>query len=266
MSESPVLVTRDDRGVVTLTLNRPDRGNAYDGAMIKRLNALIEQIGDDPSARVVVIRGAGKHFQAGADLRWVESTRGADWDELQQISIDTTRAFSALNCLAKPTLALVHGGCFGGGTGIASACDVVVAARDAMFAITEARWGLVVTPAMPQLIARLGAGRARRYALTCERFSGERAFQIGFADEVCDAADLDATAAPIIDALLHCPPGALADTKMAALKYANLYLDPASFADLVRPHALKRMSEEAEEGLESFLSKRPPAWYPGPSE
>ncbi len=262
MSTVPTILTNvDARGVATLTLNRPERNNAYNEEMLRALRVAVHELQIDASVRVVVVRGSGKHFQAGADLTWVESLRSASWRTLEPISRLTLLAFHELCHLSKPTVALVHGGCFGGGTGIATACDVVVASRDAMFGITEARWGLVVTPVMPQLIARLGAGRARRYAMTCERFGAERAYEIGFIDEVCDEGQLDDASGSIVDALLHCPPEALAQTKAVALEYGGLDLSRSQVDGLVQPHALKRMSAEAEEGLASFLERRPPRWY-----
>ena len=244
-----------------MTLNRPARNNAYDESMLAALRDAVAALRDDPAVRVVIVRGAGKHFQAGADLTWVESMREAAWEALESVSRLTANMFNELCQLAKPTIALIHGGCYGGGTGIATACDVIVASKDATFGITEARWGLVVTPAMPQLIARLGAGRARRYALTCERFDAGRAFEIGFVDEVCEIGELDRTCGPIVDALLHCPPDSLRQTKAAALKYAGLSFNAPRIDEMVFPHALKRLSSEAEEGLASFLEHRKPNWY-----
>ena len=263
MSEPVVQVETDARGVATVRLNRPEVNNAYDGDMIQALIAALSRLGDDAAVRVVVIRGNGRHFQAGADLAWVQANRDKDWDANLEISRATTAAVQGLTIFPKPTVALVHGGCFGGGTGIAAACDIVIAAEDAIFSITEARWGLIATPIVPQLLSRLGPGRLRRYSLTCERFDGARALEIGFADEMCPADRLDETAAPIIDALLHCPPQALAESKAAALKYARLYFDALEMEEMARPHAAKRMSDEAQEGLRSFLEKRKPSWYPG---
>ena len=122
--------------------------------------------------------------------------------------------------------------------------------------------GLVATPILPQLLSRLGPGRLRRYALTCERFDARRAFDIGLVDEVCAAGTLDAAAAPVLDALLHCPPGALAETKEAVLEMAGLARSAADLVAMARPHAMKRLDAEAEEGLRSFLEKRKPRWYP----
>ena len=265
MSEAIVLTEIAANGVGTITLNRPERHNAYNGEMILDLIDAVDEFATNDAVRLLVIRGNGKHFQAGADLSWVRGNREKIWDENLEISRTTTRAIQGLTTLLKPTVALVHGGCFGGGTGIISACDIVIAARDAIFSITEARWGLMAAPIYPQLLSRLGPGRTRRYSLTCERFDGNRALEIGLVDEVCEASELDATAAPIIDALLHCPPRAVAQSKASILKYANLYFSALEYEDMALPHATIRLQDEAEEGLRSFLEKREPKWYPGTS-
>jgi methylglutaconyl-CoA hydratase len=231
--------------------------------MIAELTEGAGRLAADGTVRVVVLRGEGRHFQAGADLAWIDSLRGLSPDDSIAVSQRTAEAIYGLMTVPKPVVALIHGGCFGGGTGIAAACDILIADETAMFSITEARWGLTALPIVPQLLSRIGPGRLRRYSLTCERLNARRAYEIGLVDEVCASGKLDETAAPIIDALLHCPPGALADTKAAALKYAGLYIDAAGLADLARPHGLKRLDDEAGEGLASFREKRKPSWYPG---
>ena len=262
MSEPVIETEINAKGVATVRLNRPEVNNAYNGEMIERLIDGLAALRSNKAVRLLLIRGNGSHFQAGADLSWVKANRGKSWEENLEISRATTRAVHDLTIFPKPTIALIHGGCFGGGVGLAAACDIVIAAENAIFAITEARWGLIATPIYPQLLSRLGPGRTRRYALTCERFDGRRAFEIGFADEVCAAEKLDETAAPIIDALLHAPPDALAQSKAAILKYAGLEFNDEQLENMAVPHARKRMDDEAGEGLNSFLEKRKPSCYP----
>ena len=221
-------------------------------------------LGADESVRVVVIRGEGRHFQAGADLAWIASLRTLSEADSIAVSRRTTDAVFALTHLPKPVVALIHGGCFGGGTGIAAACDIVIADETAIFSIAEARWGLTALPIMPHLMARIGSAQLRRYALSCQRFGAARALEIGLIDELCPAGGLDAAAAPVIDALLHCPPKALADSKSAVLDLAGLTYDEAGLDALAAPHGLKRLDDEAGEGLQSFLEKRKPAWYLAP--
>lgn len=262
MSEDVILTEIDARGVATLRLNRPEVNNAYNGDVIDALAERAETLGKDDAVRVIVIRGNGKHFQAGADLNWIKETRGQGLQANKLVSHATRKAFFGLTKCPKPTIALIHGGCFGGGTGIASSCDIVVAEESAIFAITEARWGLVPTMILPQLLSRLGPARTRRYALTCERFDGKRAFEVGFVDEVCAEGKLDDTAAPIIDALLHCPPATLATLKANLFEFARMEFSEAEFSRMEEGHATLRFTDDAEEGVQSFLEKRKPKWYP----
>src|SRR5258708_1079895 len=135
----PVLWSVDARGVATFTLNRPEGTNAYNGAMIDGLLAALDALGGEKKVRVVVLNGNGKHFQAGADLKWIDSVRRASPEENIRVSRATAEAVQRLNFAPVPTVALVHGGCFGGGTGLVAACDRVLAADNAMFSIAEAR-------------------------------------------------------------------------------------------------------------------------------
>lgn len=262
MTTDLVLTEVDRRGVATVTINRADVNNAYNGDMIQGFLTAFDQIAKDPQARVVVLRGKGRHFQAGADLKWIMSLKASDWDANLAVSKATTDAVRGLNEFPKPTIALIHGGCFGGGVGVASSCDIVIASEDAFFAITEAKWGLMAAPIYPQLIARLGVAHTRRFSLTCERFDAHKAKEIGLVDEVCASGKLDETAAPLIDQLLDCPPNALAESKASILDCAALIIDDAKAAALAEPHARKRLTEEATEGLNSFIEKRAPNWRP----
>jgi methylglutaconyl-CoA hydratase len=215
---------------------------------------------------VVLIRGNGKHFQAGADLKWIMEMSKLSPEANLQVSTDTTNAVRGLNEFPKPTIALVHGGCFGGGVGVVAACDIVVASEDAFFAITEVRWGLIPVPIVPQLNARMGLANVRRYALTGERLDARQAREIGLVNEVCATGKLDEAAAPIIDALLMCGPNAIAQTKANILELGNQVVGDDLAARLARMHAAKRMTPESAEGLTSFLEKRKPAWYPGDAQ
>lgn len=263
MSEPVVLHAVDARGVATVTLNRPRRNNAYNGEMIGALLDLFPQLAADASVRVVVLRGNGPHFQAGADLTWINEVREQGEAANLAVSRRTAEAVRGLNEFPKPTMALVHGGCFGGGIGVIAACDVVIAEHGAQFAITEARWGLMASIIIPQLNGAIGLRQVRRYALSCERFDAPRAQQIGLVHEVCAPGELDATAAPVIDAFLKSAPDAMAGTKALALAHAAQIMDAGYFDALVGVHSRKRASDEAVEGLASFKEKRDPAWYPG---
>jgi methylglutaconyl-CoA hydratase len=262
MSQDAVLTDVDPRGVATVTLNRPEVNNAYDESLIQGLHAAMDALGRRPEVRVVLLRGAGKHFQAGADLKWIRRVAAQDAQENERVSRATAMAVHRLNNLPVPTVALVQGGCFGGGTGIVAACDVVIAADNAMFSIAETRWGLTAAIILPQLADAIGARQVRRYALSGERFGAEEARRIGLAHEVVPLAELAAAGERLVAQLLQNAPEANAQTKAAALEFAWGAVDAAVLSRLVAQHAAKRRSAEGAEGLASFVEKRAARWAP----
>ena len=257
-----VLWELDRRGVASVTLNRPQVNNAYNGDLIAGVHAAMDALGTAPGVRAVVLKGNGRHFQAGADLAWISAVAQMSPEENIKASRATGEVVRRLDALPVPTVALVQGGCFGGGTGIVAACDIVVASEDAMFAITETRWGLMAGIILPQLCQAIGLRALRRYALTGERFDAHEARRIGLAHEVCATGKLEETGARIVDALLLNAPGATTATKQRALQVAGAIVGDALFAELVQEHASVRQLPEAAEGLASFREKRKPGWYP----
>lgn len=260
MRNETVLWSVDPRGVATLTLNRPEVNNAYDEALIQGLHDAMDALGAKPGVRVVVLRGAGRHFQAGADLKWIARVASQSPEENERASRATAMAVHRLNTLPVPTLALVQGGCFGGGTGIVAACDVVIAAEDAMFSIAETRWGLMAGVILPQLADAIGVRQVRRYALSGERFGAQEARRIGLVHEVVPLAELQASGEKAVQQLLQNAPDANAQTKAVALEFAWGAVDEPTLERLVVQHAAKRRSAEAAEGLASFAEKRPARW------
>lgn len=257
-----VLWELDARGVASVTLNRPQVNNAYNGDLIAGVHAAMDALGAAQGVRAVVLKGKGRHFQAGADLAWISAVGQMSPEENERASRATGELVRRLDTLPLPTVALVQGGCFGGGTGIVAACDIVVASEDALFAITETRWGLMAGIILPQLCQAIGLRATRRYALSGERFDAQEARRIGLAHEVCANGKLEEVGARIVDALLMNAPNASAATKRRALAVAGAVVDDALFADLVREHASTRQLAEAVEGLASFKEKRKPSWYP----
>jgi methylglutaconyl-CoA hydratase len=257
---APVLLDIDGRGVARVVLNRPERNNAYDGELIQALLAALDTLGKASGLRAVVISGRGRHFQAGADLKWIDAVRQASREENVAASRATAQAVWRLNAAPVPTIALVQGACFGGGTGLLAACDVVIAAEDAVFSIAEVRWGLTAAIIIPQLNDAIGVRQVRRYALTGERFDAAQARRIGLVHEIVPAGGLEAAGARIVDQILQNGPAAIAQTKALALESAWAHLDDAAFDRLVESHAAKRQSAEAAEGLASFAEKRAAVW------
>ena len=265
MSQDVVLLNVDARGVATVTLNRPEVNNAYDAGLINGVLAAMDELGKQPNLRLVVLRGNGKHFQAGADLKWINGVRPESAEANEAVSRATFEAVQRLNTLPIPTVALVQGGCFGGGTGVIAACDVVIAADNALFSITEVRWGLTAAIIIPQLCDAIGVRQVRRYALTGERFGAEDARRIGLVHEVVPLADLEAAGAKVVEQLLANGPEAMAETKRLALEssFGGMAVDDDAYARLVHLHSQKRQSVEAAEGLASFAEKRAANWTKG---
>jgi methylglutaconyl-CoA hydratase len=265
MPANPVLWSLDARGVATVTLNRPEVNNAYDADLIHGVLAAIDELGKQPLLRAVVLKGNGKHFQAGADLKWINAVRPQSPDANEAASQATFEAVQRLNRLPIPTVALVQGGCFGGGTGVISACDLVIAAENAIFSITEVRWGLTAAIIIPQLCDAIGVRQVRRYALTGERFGALDARRIGLVHEVVPLADLETAGAKIVEQLLANAPEALAETKRLAMEssFGGMSVEDAAYARLVKMHAAKRQTAEASEGLASFAEKRAANWEAG---
>jgi methylglutaconyl-CoA hydratase len=254
MTLPKLLVSPTVRGVVTVTLNRPDKGNALDRETLALLIAAQDRLDADASARVVVLRGEGKHFCSGVDV-------GADLarDAPAVLRHDATieRACHRLNSFSKPTIAIAHGACIGGGLGLACCCDVVLATPDAFFAIPEVRLGFPPAELMPIFLSAFGLRLLRRYLLAGDRFDAERAKIAGLVHGIHAVAAMDAALGKITTAFLGAGPGAVADAKALLLR-----LSAGNTAeDLHGLHARWIASEEACEGLASFKEKRHPNWH-----
>jgi methylglutaconyl-CoA hydratase len=244
------------RRIATITLNRPDRGNAFDQTMLDELAAELKTLSADDKVRIVVLRGAGRHFCTGADLASRSSDASAQ--PAAQSPASLRDVLVALDTLPKPTIAVVHGGAVGGGAGFAACCDVAIATEAAFFSIPEVRVGMPPLGVMPFLVRAMGHRAFRRYGLSGERFKAADALRLGLVHEVCDAASLDDAVARIADELLHGAPGAIAALKEASAPFASPPL--SAILGHRAPHNPK--SPEAIEGIASFREKRKPSWYP----
>jgi methylglutaconyl-CoA hydratase len=245
-------------GIARLTLNRPERHNAFDEAMIGDLTGVFTTLGANPLVRVVVLNGAGESFCAGGDLNWMQRAAQKSAAENAQDALALARMLHAINVCPKPVIALIQGACFGGGVGLAAACDMVIAAPDARFGLTEVRLGLIPAAISPFVLAKMGTSAARRYFLTGERFSAEEARRLGLVHEV--KAGLDAAAAPLIDALLASGPEAVADAKALIADVAGRFVDEDLLGLTAQRIAARRACDEGREGIAAFLEKRKPGW------
>ena len=256
-----VLLEIDARGVATATLNRPERGNAYDEEMLAALIGGLDRLAADAGLRALVLRGAGRHFQAGADVHWLNQATAYPPERAYAASHATVEAMRKLNEFPRPTIAMVKGACFGGGVGIVCCVDVALAAPDALFGITEIRVGVAPTPISTHMVNAIGLRHTRRYALTGERFGAEEAARIGLVHEVVPAEAMEARLEEVLDAVFLGAPGAIAATKDSFLGANGLKLDDRQVALLSHEGWTQRSSPEGREGTAAFRDKRRPAWY-----
>ena len=189
--------------------------------------------------------------------------RPSSADENVRVSRATAEAVARLNHVPVPTIALIQGGCFGGGTGLAAACDVVIAADNAVFSIAEVRWGVTAAIIVPQLNDAIGVRQLRRYGLTGERFDAQEARRIGLVHEVVPLAELAAAGERVVGHVLeNGPRGDRADQGADLEGRRSAMSARQEFAALIESHAAKRQSAEAAEGLASFKEKRAAKWTP----
>lgn len=256
-----VLLDIDPRGVATVTLNRPQIHNAFNDDVILTLTRIWDDLAGRSNVRVVVMKGAGKSFSAGGDLDWMRKSGQATPEQNRASTMNMARMLKKLNDLPQATVALVHGNCMAGGTGLASAADIVVATKSAQFALTEVRLGLTPATISPYVVAAMGARQARRYFLTAERFTADEACRIGLIHEVvADEGALETRGVELIGMLLQGAPGAIRDSKLLVGRVANRSVDDELMQFTAQNIADRRASAEGQEGLAAFFDKRKPNW------
>jgi len=239
----PSILTEIDLGVGIITLNRPERQNAFDDALIAELSTAIDRMATDPAVRVLVISSTGQSFCAGADLNWMKHAAEYSSSENLRDSRALAEMLRRLAQCPKPTIARVQGAAHGGGVGLLACCDVAIATFDAEFSLNEVRLGLILAVISPHVIAAIGERHARRYLLTAERFSAAEAYRIGLLHElVTDVAALDEAVGEIVDALLNNAPGALAECKALISAVAWRPLSPEVIEDTAQRSTRLRAS------------------------
>ncbi|MBC3764620.1 enoyl-CoA hydratase/isomerase family protein [Neptunicella marina] len=258
-----LLYSVDKRGVATVTLNRPQKHNAFDDALIAELTAQFKQIAADKTVRVVVLTANGKNFCAGADLGWMQRMAGYSEEENRRDANALAEMLFTLNSLPQPTIARVNGAAFGGAVGLVACCDMAVATKLSQFCLSEVKLGLIPATISPYVIAAIGERQARRYFLTAERFTARRARRLGLVNETVTEEDLEPTVNGLIDSLLQNSPAAIAAGKQLIANVSKRSVDDKLLAYTSEQIAAIRVSQEGQEGLNSFLEKRLPAWRQG---
>ncbi|HXE96104.1 MAG TPA: enoyl-CoA hydratase/isomerase family protein [Dongiaceae bacterium] len=264
MSGPTILTTIDERGIATLTMNRPELHNAFDDILIDELTDELKLLAVDSRVRVVCLAGSGKSFSAGADLGWMR--RMATYTREQNLADAMALAglMETLNGLNKPSIALVHGAAYGGGVGLVACCDMAIAVKHAGFCLSEVRLGLIPSVISPYVIAAIGERACRRYFQSAELFDAMEAFRLGLVHEVVEDADaLQARGAQLSAQLLQNGPGAMAEAKRLIAAVSGHPLDDALIVDTATRIADRRVSAEGQEGLSAFLEKRKPGWVKG---
>lgn len=259
----PILTSRDARGVARIVLNRPDVHNALNEHVIAAFSKAIDAIAADPAVRLVVLAGAGKSFCAGGDLAWMRKTAEYGFEQNIADANKLADMLHWLNTCPKPVLALVQGSVFGGGVGVVSCCDIVIAAEDVRFSLSEVRLGLIPATISPYVVRKLGESAARRYFLTAEVFGAAEAKRLGLAHEIVPADGLEAAGEKMIATLLQGGPRAQGESKSLIFRVADPPIDSAMRADTARRIAEARASAEGKEGAQAFLEKRKPSWRAG---
>jgi methylglutaconyl-CoA hydratase len=218
------------------------------------------RLGADPAARVIVLAASGRSFSAGADLNWMKRMAAYSGDENVADARGLAGLMRTIERLPKPVIARVQGAAFGGGVGLVACCDIAVAAREAVFCLSEVRLGLIPAVISPYVVRAIGARAARRYFLTAERFGAEEACRLGLVHQVTDAAALDAAVSALCAQLLKGGPVALGSAKDLIFAVSDRPVDNAVVEDTARRIAAQRAGAEGREGVAAFLEKRPPSW------
>ena len=249
--------------VGVVTMNRPERHNAFDDALIAELTEAFRSMEAEDGVRLVVLSGAGKSFSAGADLNWMKRMAGFSLDENRRDAMGLAALMRTIAHFRKPTIARVHGAAYGGGVGLVACCDIAVAAQTASFALSEAKLGLIPAVISPYVIAAIGERAARRYFLTAERFDAAEAWRLGLVHELAaNDSDLDQKLGEIVDALLLCSPAAQMEAKALIRAVSGRPVTSEILQDTAERIAKVRASPEGREGVAAFLEKRRASWIP----
>jgi methylglutaconyl-CoA hydratase len=256
-----VLIEATADGVATVLINRPARRNAFDAEVIGALHEAFETLEAADGVRIVFVRGAGGTFSAGADLDWMRRAASLSEADNREDALAMAHMLHRLHTLPMLTVALVEGVAFGGGAGLAAACDMALATREARFAFSEVKLGLVAATISPYVVEAIGPRRARALFATGRVFGAEEALAFGLVDIVADdAAALEAARERLAREAMDAAPGAVAESKRLVDHVAGRSIDQGLLHDTAHWIARVRVGHEGQEGVAAFLERRRPAW------
>ncbi len=255
------VLTELDGATAIITLNRPDKHNAFDDDIINELTLQLKAVDQITAVRAVVLSASGKSFSAGADLNWMKRMAGYSQAENATDATALATLMSTLHQLSKPTIARVQGAAYGGGVGLIACCDMAVGTQDAAFSLSEVRLGLIPAVISPYVIAAIGERAARRYFLTGERFDAAEGYRLGLLTELCNSEDdMDVKIGELLTAIMASGPNAIGEAKSLISAVANQPITPSLINDTAQRIARVRVSTEGQEGLQAFIQKRNPVW------
>lgn len=259
MTQETVITLAIEQQIATITLNRPDKRNAFNEELIAALDNAFTQLGNNPEVRAIILAAQGKAFCAGADLNWMRRMADYEWDKNLADATTLANMLTSIARCPKPTIAAVQGDVYAGGMGLVAACDMAVAAPQAGFCLSEVKIGLAPATIAPYVVRAMGMRAAQRYFLSAERFTADEALRIGFIHEISD--DVSVTAQQWAQNLCTLGPQAVSACKdLLHAVEGDSATQQALIDDTIRRIADIRASEEGKEGIRAFLDKRRPNW------
>jgi len=259
-----VLVNVDRYGVATVTLNNPEKHNAFDDKIIAQLTIIFMEIAKRDDIKVMILASTGKSFSAGADLGWMKRMASYSYEENLNDANALAHMLKALNFLPQTTIAQIQGAAFGGAVGLASCCDIVIASTKASFCLSEVKLGLIPATISPYVVNAIGQKASRRYFQTAERFFADKAQQLGLVDEITSLEELESTVNSMVRIVLSNGPQAVRQAKQLALDVAYQEINHQLLSITCERIASIRVSDEGQEGLTAFFEKRPASWLKEP--
>jgi methylglutaconyl-CoA hydratase len=252
-------VTAD--GVAVVILNRPEKRNALNAEVIAELSDVFNALAKTPEVRLVILRGAGPVFSAGADLEWMRAASDYTLAENEEDAFAMAEMLRRLNGLPQVTVAMLHGAAMAGAAGMVAACDIAIARQGTRFAFSEVRLGIIPATISPYVIAALGPRAARALFVTGEPFDADEAYRLGLVHYVvADETEMEAALERVAGLVFAASPAAIADAKLLVSDVHAQPIDASMSRLTANRLARRRVSEQGQEGLTAFLEKRKPSW------
>jgi len=247
-----------DLGIIWL--NRPEIHNAFNEIMIRELIDCFEAINGMDDIRIVILRGRGKSFCAGADLNWMRDVARYSFEQNYKESLNLSKCFFTIYTCKKPTIAMVHGAAIGGANGLLASCDFAYADDNTTFSLSEVKIGVVPACISPYVTKRVGEYGSRELMLTGRRIKGKEAEHFRLVNKSLPAEELESYVASVVDLLRTSGPKAMSKCKNLIFNISNMETLEQALESTARMIAEIRASEEGQEGMAAFLEKRKPGW------